>query len=168
MARNHSTYLSVPLADGRALRLLAEASGAKSVVEIGTSTGYSGLWFCLALRKTGGHLTTFELDHGRAIHAREHFDQAGVSGLVTIVEGNAHERLRDVRGPVDLVFIDADKTGYVDYLRQVLPLVRPGGLILAHNLDSVPDYLRTVQADPNLETILYREGHGLIVTLKKR
>jgi len=58
----HQTYLNVPMLDGRALRLLAEAVGAKNIIEIGTSTGYSGLWFCLALQRTGGHLTTFEID----------------------------------------------------------------------------------------------------------
>jgi len=168
MAQAHETYLSVPPEDGRALRLLTEAAGAKRVVEIGTSTGYSGLWFCLALQKTGGHLTTFEMDRGRAAQAREHFRQAGAAELVTIVEGNAHERLSTLSGAVDVAFIDADKSGYVDYLRKILPLVRPGGLILAHNLEMVPEYLKAVQADPALETILYREGGGLIVSLKKR
>ena len=77
------TYLSVPPGDGEALRLLAEAANAKNVVEIGTSTGYSGLWLCLALQKTGGHLTTFEIDHERAAMARGHFQEAGVENLVT-------------------------------------------------------------------------------------
>src|SRR5499427_7473690 len=84
MVDTHQTYLNVPAADGRALRLLAEAIGAKSVVEIGTSTGYSGLWFCLALQRTGGHLTTFEIDHQRASMAREHFRDAGVERIVTV------------------------------------------------------------------------------------
>jgi predicted O-methyltransferase YrrM len=168
MAQAHRTYLSVPVEDGRALRLLAETAGAKRIVEIGTSTGYSGLWFCLALEKTGGHLTTFEMNRGRAAEAREHFQQAGAAGLVTIVEGDAHAQVSSVRGPIDVVFIDADKDGYVDYLNKLLPLVRPGGLILAHNLDMVPEYLKAVQRNPDLETILYREGGGLIVTLKKR
>jgi predicted O-methyltransferase YrrM len=69
MVETRQTYLSVPEADGRALRLLAEAIGAKNVVEIGTSTGYSGLWFCLGLQRTGGHLRTFEVDHQRTTQA---------------------------------------------------------------------------------------------------
>ena len=145
-----------------------QAVGAKRIAEIGTSTGYSGLWFCLALQNTGGHLTTFEFDPGRAARAREHFRQAGVADLVTIVEGDAHERLATLQGPIDLAFIDADKSGYLDYLKKLLPLVRPGGIILAHNLDMVPEYLKAVQSNPDLETILYREGGGLIVSLKKR
>src|SRR5215471_17720917 len=167
MVDNKETYLSVPPADGQALGLLTEAIGAKTVVEIGTSTGYSGLWFCLALLKTGGHLTTFEIDHPRAEQARQHFKEANADGLVTLVEGDAHEQVAKIKGPVDLAFIDADKEGYVDYLNKLLPKLRPGGLILAHNLDMVPDYVKAVTANPSLETIFYREGHGLVVTLKK-
>ena len=168
IVKSHHTYLSVPMQDGRALRLLAESSGAKSIVEIGTSTGYSGLWFCLALQSTGGHLTTFELDHGRATMAHGHFQEAGVENLATIVEGDAHQNVARLKGPVDLAFIDADKDGYVDYLHKVLPLVRPGGLILAHNVEMVPDYVKAVTTSAELETIFYMEGGGLAVTLKKR
>jgi caffeoyl-CoA O-methyltransferase len=78
MLKSHETYLSVPIQDGKALRLLTEATGAKNVVEIGTSTGYSGLWLCLALQRTRGRLTTFEIDHQRASMAQEHFNEAGV------------------------------------------------------------------------------------------
>lgn len=168
MARNHETYLSVPREDGEALWILAEAVNARHIAEIGTSTGYSGLWFCLALSATGGHLTTFEINHQRASEAREHFGQAGVSALVTLIEGDAHQNIRTLKGPIDVAFIDADKEGYVDYLHKVLPLVRPGGLILAHNVDMVPDYVRAVTTDPDLQTIFYMQGRGLAVTLKKR
>jgi len=164
------TYLSVPPEDGRALRLLTEAAGAKTVVEIGTSTGYSGLWFCLALQGTGGRLITFEIDAGRAAAARKNFQQAGVDALVTVVEGDAHEKVATLKGPLDVVFLDADKEGYVDYLRKLLPLVRPGGLLMAHNVGmaGVTEYLKEVTANPELETIIYREGAGLAVTVKKR
>jgi predicted O-methyltransferase YrrM len=156
------------MVDGRALRLLTEAAGAKNVVEIGTSTGYSGLWLSLALQATGGHLTTFEYDHGRASMARDHFRKAGVEQAVTIVEGDAHENVTKLKGPIDVAFIDADKDGYMDYLHKVLPLVRPGGLILAHNVEMVPDYVKAVTTSADLETVFYMEGGGLGVTLKKR
>ena len=168
MVQSHQTYLSVPAEDGQALRLLTQAVGAKNVVEIGTSTGYSGLWFCLALQTTGGHLMTFEIDHGRAEQARQHFKAAGVENLVTIVEGDAHQQVAKLKAPIDVVFIDADKEGYVDYLNKVLPLVRPGGLLLAHNVGMVPDYVKIVTTNPALETIFYREGAGLAITLKRR
>ena len=67
---------------------------------------------------------------------------------MTLVEGDAHRSISKLQGPVDVVFIDAEKDGYVDYLNQVLPLIRPGGLILAHNVDMVPDYVKAVSANP--------------------
>jgi caffeoyl-CoA O-methyltransferase len=168
MVKSQRTYLSVPLQDGKALRLLTEAAAAKNVVEIGTSTGYSGLWFCLALQRTGGHLTTFEIDHRRATIAREHFRQAGVEKMVTVVEGDAHQEVAKLKLTIDVAFIDADKGGYVDYLNKILPLMRPGGLILAHNVEMVPNYVKAVTTNPDLESIFYMEGNGLSVTLKKR
>jgi predicted O-methyltransferase YrrM len=161
-------FANVPAADGRMLRLLTEAAGAKHVVEIGTSTGISGLWFTLALEKTGGKLTTFELDSDRAATARANFKKAAVDRLVTVIEGDAHQNVTRLKEPIDVLFLDADKEGYVDYLGKLLPLVRPGGLVLAHNVDMVPDYIKTVSTSPDLETVLYMQGGGLAVTLKKR
>jgi caffeoyl-CoA O-methyltransferase len=168
MQRAGGVYLNVPASDGRMLRLLAESTGAKSVAEIGTSTGTSGLWFSLALQKTGGRLTTFELDHGRATTARENFQKAGVAQLITVIEGDAHQNVSRLSGPIDVVFIDADKEGYPDYLKKVLPLTRPGGLILAHNVNQSDEYDRQVVADPALDTIFFMDGGGLGITLKKR
>ncbi len=166
--KSGALYANVPATDGRFLRLVAEAANAKHVVEIGTSTGLSGLWFCMALEKTGGKLTTFEFDAGRAATAKKHFREAGVDRLVTVVEGDAHQTLTRLKDLIDIVFIDADKEGYVDYLHKLLPLVRPGGLILAHNVDMVPDYVKAVTSSADLETVFYLQGGGLAVTLKKR
>jgi caffeoyl-CoA O-methyltransferase len=163
-----ATYANVPDADGRLLRVLTESVNAKNVVEIGTSTGLSGLWFCMALEKTGGKLTTFEYDAGRAATAKKHFKEAGVDRLVTVVEGDAHQTVSRLKEPIDVVFVDADKEGYVDYLNKLLPLVRPGGLILAHNVDMVPDYVKSVTSSADLETVFYMSGGGMAVTLKKR
>jgi len=169
----YNAMLSVPPEDGRVLRLLVEATGARNVVEIGTSNGYASIWFCLALRTTGGKLTTFEIDAQRASLARENFKQAGVDKLVTIIEGDAHEKVKILEEPIDIVFIDADKDGYLDYLNKLLPLVRPGGLILAHNTTDagslMQDYLETITTNPALETIfLHEQTTGIGVTLKKR
>lgn len=161
-------YANVPAADGRMLRILAESANAKSVIEVGTSTGISGLWFCLALEKTGGKLTTFELDKTRAALARKHFNKAGVESRVTLIEGDAHQNITKLRDPIDIVFLDAEKDGYVDYLNKLLPLVRPGGLILAHNTNMIADYMKVVTSSPDLETIVYTTGGGMAVTLKKR
>jgi predicted O-methyltransferase YrrM len=172
MNRTGATYLSVPIADGRVLRIMAEAVGAKTVVEVGTSTGFSGLWLCLALKKTGGKLITFEIDAGRAATARKYFQQAACDSVITVVEGDAHQKIVTLgKQPLDLVFIDADKEGYVDYLHKLLPLVRSGGLLLAHNVTMptvAEGYLKAVKANSGLETFIYSEGAGMSVTLKKR
>jgi len=165
--------MNVPPEDGRLLRLLTETAGAKHIVEIGTSNGYSGIWFCLGLRATGGKLTTHEINAERAALARENFKRAGVEDIVTLVEGDAHSEVTKLKGPIDIVFIDADKAGYMDYLNKVLPLVRPGGLILAHNTtnagSAMQDYIKSITTNPKLETIfLHKEGSGVGVTLKKR
>lgn len=165
--------MNVSKADGRLLRLLTEALGAKHVVEIGTSNGYSGTWFCLGLLNTGGKLTTYEIDAGRASLARENFKRSGVADIVTLVEGDAHKEVSKVKGPIDIVFLDADKEGYIDYLNKLLPLVRPGGLILAHNVRShgsgMKPYLDAITTNKDLETnFLLMNGAGVSATLKKR
>ena len=174
MHRNQSGgMMNVPPEDGRVLRVLVEATGARHVVEIGTSNGYSGLWICLGLRATGGKLTTYEIDAHRASLARENFQRAGVAELVTLAEGDAHVETPKLRKPIDMLFLDADKEGYIDYLTKLLPLVRPGGLILAHNAvdqaAAMHDYLQTVTSNPALETIvLQKHARGMAVTLRKR
>ena len=165
--------MNVQPEDGRVLRLLAEAVGAKHIVEIGTSNGYSGIWFCLALRTTGGKLTTYEIDARRASLARKNFKRAGVDHIVTLIEGDAHKEITKLKEPIDILFLDADKAGYIDYLNKLLPLVRPGGLILAHNTTNVrnpmEDYIKAVTTNPKLETkFIHKHDQGIGVTLKKR
>ena len=163
--------MNVSVEDGRLLRLLTETMGAKHVVEIGTSNGYSGIWICLALRNTGGKLTTYEIDARRAELARENFKRAKVGQMVTLIEGDAHDEVTKLSEPIDLLFLDADKKGYVDYLGKLLPRVRPGGLIVAHNMvrpEPDPAFLEAITANPDLETVfLGMQGAGIGVTLKK-
>lgn len=165
--QENQRYRNVPQHDGRLLRILAESMGAKNVIELGTSTGYSGIWFGLALKKTGGKLTTYEIDAERAATARANFKKAGMVDLITLVEGDAHEEIKKLKGTIDIVFLDADKEGYIDYLDKLLPDVRSGGLIIAHNINprmADPKYMEAITTDPNLETVV-RGGVG--ITMKK-
>lgn len=165
-------HYNVSVRDGRMLRLLTEAVNAQRVVEIGTSTGESAVWFALALRTTGGHLYTHEIDEERARIARENFREAGVDSLITLIEGNAHETVQRYEEPIDILFLDADKAGYPDYLDTLLPLVRPGGLVIAHNMNRPkpdPRYVEAITQNPELESVfLFMDAAGLSVTMKKR
>ena len=149
-----------------------EATNAQRVVEIGTSTGESAVWFALALRTTGGHLFTHEIDERRAEIARNNFKKAGVDHLITLIEGDAHETVSRYEEPIDILFLDADKSGYPDYLQKMLPLVRPGGLVIAHNMvypRPDPDYIEAITQNPELETLfLLMDSAGIGVTMKKR
>jgi caffeoyl-CoA O-methyltransferase len=158
-------FQAVPVDNGRMLRLLAETAGTRNAVEIGTSTGYSSLWLCLAMQNTGGKLTTFEIDAARAALARRHFEQAGVTSMVTSVVGNAHEKVVSLKEPIDVLFLDADKEGYVSYLRTLLPLLRRGGLIMADNVAMAEDYVNAITTDPQLDTVFFGR---FAATMKKR
>jgi predicted O-methyltransferase YrrM len=164
---------NVPREDGRLLRLLTEATRAKHVVEIGTANGYSGIWFGLALRTTGGRLTTYEINPEKAALARENFKRAGIDSMVTLIEGDAHEEVTKLQEPIDILFLDADKSGYPDYLDKLLPLLRPGGLVVAHNMQpGMADerYVEAITSNPDLDTIFLNKTlwGGVGLTLKKK
>ena len=92
--------------------------------------------------------------------------------LITLILGDAHETVKQHKDPIDILFLDADKEGYIDYLEKLVPLIRPGGLIIAHNMNprmADLSYVEAITKDDNLETaFLYMEGSGVGVTLKKR
>jgi predicted O-methyltransferase YrrM len=117
-------------------------------------------------------LTTYEIDMAVARTARENFARAGCEDVVTIVEGNAHDEVTKLTTPIDILFLDADKSGYIDYLNKLLPLIRPGGLILAHNtkFPGVGDaYVEALSTNPDLDTVFIDfSTAGIGVTLKKR
>jgi caffeoyl-CoA O-methyltransferase len=121
--------------DGRHLEVIVRAIGARRVVEIGTLGGYSGVCLARGLAP-GGRLDTFEYDPRHAEVARESFRRAGLEDRVRIHVGRAIEKLPEIEsdGPFDLLFIDADKIGYPDYLRWGVVHLRRGGVVLADNV----------------------------------
>jgi predicted O-methyltransferase YrrM len=172
MLSNPQGVPSVPMDDGRFLRTLAEFSDAKRVVEIGTAQGTSAIWFCMALRKTGGKLRTYEIDPVIAQVARKNFERAGVDAIVTLVLGDAHVEAPKFEGAIDVLFLDADKPGYRDYLDKLLPKVRPGGVVAAHNINPGQADQRFVEAittNAQLDSLLVTlQSGGISVSLKKR
>ena len=135
-AETHATLTSPGMLSGpvvgRLLQALVAATRAERVLEIGTYSGYSALTMAAALPE-GGRIDTCELDEERAAVARRYLERAGVDDRVTIHLGPALDTVRELEGPFDFVFIDADKIGYVDYYEAVLPKLAPHGLIAADN-----------------------------------
>lgn len=118
--------------EGRLLETLVFATAPQLVLEIGTFSGYSALSMASALPE-GGLIVTCELDDERADFAQRHIDAAGAGDRIEIRRGPALDSIAALDGPVDLVFIDADKQGYMDYYEAVLPKLAPHGLIVADN-----------------------------------
>jgi predicted O-methyltransferase YrrM len=118
--------------EGKILQLLMKLVNATRVVEIGTLFGYSGVWIARAL-PSNGRLFTIERDHDCVKMAKKAFEECGVADRVTLIEGDALEALRDLQGPFDLIFIDANKQAYPQYLDWAALNVRRGGLIVADN-----------------------------------
>jgi predicted O-methyltransferase YrrM len=159
--------------DGRLMRMLTETLGAKNVVEVGTANGYSAMWFCLALRSTGGRLTTHEIDPKRIAMAKDNLRRAGVDDMVTLVEGDAHKTIGRLTEPIDLLLLDAEKEGFTDYLNQLLPLVRTGGLIIAHDSSGqahmMEEYFRAIVKNLDLDTVFVDASRwGMAITRKMR
>jgi predicted O-methyltransferase YrrM len=159
--------------DGRLMRMLTESLEAKHVVELGTANGYSAMWFCLALRETGGNLITHEIDPKCIAMARKNFQRAEVEHLVTLIEGDAHETIKKLKGPIDIVLLDAEKEGFCDYLKKLLPLVRIGGLIIAHDSSGqaymMDGYFKAITENRDLETVFVDASRwGMCITRKMR
>jgi len=126
--------MNVPEADGRILHDLIVRNGYTRALEIGTSTGHSGIWIAWALSKTGGRLVTVEIDTGRHREAVANFREAGLDAFIDALLADAHKLVPALAGPFDFVFIDADKDWYTNYARAVIPKLVPGGCIAAHNV----------------------------------
>jgi len=136
----------------------------KRGLEIGSANGYSSIWIASGMQATGGHLLTLEIDEGRASLARENFRAAGVEAYVSIEQVDALQEIPRLKGPFDFVFIDAWKEDYVRYLDMVVPLVPPGGVIVAHNVkdmeSQLQEFIQKVKTSPELKTTFADPGPG--------
>ena len=163
--------LAVSEEDGRFLRVMIATSGAKHALEIGGAYGYSAIWIGLALRETGGRLTTIEYDAARAKLAAEHVRAAGLGDIVTVIAGDAFAEIPKLPGAFDFVFLDAWKRDYKRFLDLMLPRMAPRGLFLAHNVvnkrTEMRDFLDAVKSDSRLfTTIVSPSSEGMSVSVK--
>jgi len=148
--------INVSPSQGKLLHLLARIRGARTILEIGTLGGYSTIWLARAL-PPGGRLITLEADERHAEVARGNIARAGLAEVVDLVVGRALDTLprleAEGRGPFDLIFIDADKPGYPDYLRWALRLSRAGAVIVADNVVRKGAVVDTSSADPHVQGV---------------
>jgi predicted O-methyltransferase YrrM len=162
--------MNVPEQDGRLLYEIVLEKGYKSAVEVGTSTGHSTLWIAWALSKTGGKLVTLEIDERRHRQAVELLAEAGLSDVVDARLGDAHELVKELPGPYDFVFLDADKGWYTNYARDLIPKLEPGGCLSAHNvreprsgrrgMRGTAEYYEFMKGQPGFETWVLPDSVG--------
>ncbi|MGP1678124.1 MAG: O-methyltransferase [Burkholderiales bacterium] len=126
--------LNVPYQDGKILHDLVVQGGYKAILEIGTSTGHSTVWLAWAAAKTGGRVTTIEIDRGRHQRALANLRRAGLAQYVDARLADAHDLVKSLPGPWDFVFQDADKVWYLQYFRDLEGKMAPGGCYTAHNV----------------------------------
>ncbi len=163
--------LNVPYEDGQTLHDLIIKNGYKSALEIGTSTGHSTIWIAWAMSKTGGKVTTVELNEKRHNQAIKNLTEAGLIEFVDAKLGNAHELVKQLPGPFDFVFSDADKDWYKQYFLDVTPKLLKGGCFTSHNVidGNVPkSYNEFVESNKEFETTIDRKSRaGIMISYKK-
>ncbi|RTZ69533.1 MAG: hypothetical protein DSZ22_03905 [Thaumarchaeota archaeon] len=168
---------------GMFYNILLKSINAKKILEIGTSVGYSGLWFADVVMsntqsESNGKIITIEREKFKIDNATQNFEEAGVGSLIKIREGEARKILREIKEEFsenyfDFIFIDADKESYIEYFDLCLPLVRKGGIIGADNIlfperfnEMMADYLSHVKSKPNVQSVTVPIDNGEEVTIK--
>src|SRR4030043_1327269 len=162
--------MNVPGRDGEILYDIVLANKYRKALEIGTSTGRSGIYIAWALSKTGGKLTTIEIDRGRYEEALANFQEAGLSEYIEARLADAHELVQELAGPFDFVFIDADKDWYTNYAQALIAKLEAGGCIAAHNVyerrggwggnGGTGDFFEYMKSLTQFETRIMTESRG--------
>ena len=165
---------------GTFYNIMLKSIHAKNILEIGMSVGYSGLWFADAIMSNSqdGQIITIDREQFKIDSATRNFEEAGVSSLIKIREGEARKILHEIKEEFgenyfDFIFIDADKESYIEYFDLCLSLVRKGGIIAADNIllperfnEMMADYLSHVRSNPNVQSVTVPIDNGEEVTIK--
>ena len=166
---------------GMFYNIMLKSINAKKILEIGMSVGYSGLWFADAVMsntQSDGQIITIDRERFKIDNAKKNFEEAGVSSLIKIRDGEARNVLHDIKEEFgknyfDFIFIDADKESYIEYFDLCLPLVRKGGMIGADNIllperfnEMMVDYLSHVRSNPNVQSVTIPIDNGEEITIK--
>jgi predicted O-methyltransferase YrrM len=172
---------NVPYADGQLLYDIIIKNKYTRALEIGTSTGHSATWIAWALSKTGGKLITIEIDEARYKKALANFKETGLSDYIDARLANAHDLVKELKGPFDFVFSDADKDWYINYFKDISPKLVVGGCYTTHNVSAgwggrgsgrgmggmSGDYYSYVTSLSNFESTINNSGAGVLISYKK-
>jgi predicted O-methyltransferase YrrM len=155
------------------LALLVRATGARAVLELGTSNGYSTLWLADAVRAVDGRVVSVELDPDRSAQAARNLDRAGLRSLVELRVQDAADALKDSPDAAwDMIFLDAERPAYPGYWPDLLRSLKPGGLLAVDNVlshaDQVRDFRALVSADPRVTEALTPTGAGALLVVKEQ
>lgn len=153
------------------LALIVRAAQARQVLELGTSNGYSTLWLADAVRATGGHLVSVELDPDRSAEAARNLARGGLTKFAEVLVQDAGDALRQsTNAQWDLVFLDAERPAYVSYWPNLVRALRPGGLLAVDNVtshaDEVADFRALLAADPRMIEAVAPTGAGLLLAVR--
>ncbi len=169
--RNEWHDLNVPYEDGKVLFDLITQHKYTTVLEIGTSTGHSTIWLAWAVSKTGGKVTTLEVDEKRRVQALKNIETAGLSDFVEAHLTNAHDYVKETKGTFDFVFSDADKNWYKQYFIDLAPKIKTGGCYTAHNVTDGNvgnEYVRYVEGRTDFTSKIDRTSRaGIMISFKK-
>ena len=176
-----SPQMQVDRIEGELLKLLVRLTGARLILEIGTFTGYSALMMAAGL-PNDGRLITCEVDPMAEAIARRYFAESPHGSKIDLRMGPALETIKSLTGPLDLVFIDADKPNYSNYYQASMPLLKPGGLIIADNVlwsgkvinpkdekdHAIVAFNKLVQSDSRVENVCLTVRDGIMLAWKKQ
>jgi caffeoyl-CoA O-methyltransferase len=173
-AFRHENWCLAPDA-ARLIYLLTLMLNAQKVVEVGTSIGFSGLWFLKGLQQTQGHLWTLDASQERAHIAQAHFDTIGMTSQVTLMIGEAKDSLHTLSkthsNSIDILFLDAHKADYIHYFEAAQTLVKTGGVVIADNTvsheKSMRPFLEAVTLHPAWEWSNLLTENGLLIARRK-
>lgn len=179
-ATMRSPQMQVGRIEGRFLKMLVRLTGARRILEIGMFTGYSALMMAEGLPEDG-RLITCDVDPKAEAIAQRYFNESPDGHKIEIRMGPALDTIKSLSGPIDMVFIDADKTNYSNYYEAVMPLVKPGGLIVADNVlwsgrvlnpqsdddHAIVAFDKLVESDPRVENVCLTVRDGMMLAWKR-
>jgi predicted O-methyltransferase YrrM len=176
LRRFRRTHLSTTPGDAAMLRILIEAGGARRGIEIGVERGFGSMHMGMGFERTGGRLYSIEIDPARALAARRNIEKVGLEKTVSIIEGAALDVLPRLKGRFDFVFLDAEKSDYLKYLKAIEARLKPGAVVVADNVivraRPMADFLDYVQNSPDYDTVIIRasmeKNDGMSVSCKIR